>query len=70
MGDGTSALFFDDVAANQERNPSEWRTESFFTASPGFENTELDVMQITEAQLQDIGLAVVSRLLALNGRLK
>ena len=35
-----------------------------------FNNTEIDNMTLTEADFQNIGVAVVARLLALNARVK
>jgi len=68
MGNGTSRLFFDDVKANQEINPINWSHEYFFTFTPEFPNSQVNAMQLSDAQLQQIGTAVVARLLALNGR--
>jgi hypothetical protein len=70
MGDGTSRLFFDDVQANGERNPLSWNYEYFYTFSPSLPNTELDAMSLSADQLQQIGEAVVARLLAMNGRVR
>jgi hypothetical protein len=33
-------------------------------------NSDIDEMNLSDSLLQDIGLAVVARLLALNGRIK
>ena len=68
MGNGTSRLFFDDVKADREVNPINWAHDYFFTFTPELPNVEVDAMQLSDAQLQQIGVAVVARLLALNGR--
>ena len=68
MGNGTSRLFFDDVAPDRDANPNDWSHQSFYTFTPEFENAALDSMALFPSQLQGIGAAVVARLLALNGR--
>ena len=70
MANGTSRLFVDDVKANQECNPVNWSYDCFFTFTPELLNTQLDTMQLSDTQFQQIGAAVVARLLALNGRVK
>ena len=68
MGNGTSRLFFDDVTADRAANPINWSHDSFFTFTPEFSNSVVDAMKLSDEQLQDIGVAVVARLLALDGR--
>jgi hypothetical protein len=70
MGNGTSRLFFDDVAADKDENPINWRHTYFYTFTPELKNSEIEEMNLTEDQFQQIGIAVVARLLALNGRVK
>ncbi|MCG8052444.1 MAG: hypothetical protein AB2735_15245 [Candidatus Thiodiazotropha taylori] len=70
MGNGTSRFFIDDVLADREENPIQWRYDTFCTFSPEFDNASIDDMNLTEQQFQEIGVAVVARLLALNGRVK
>lgn len=70
MEDGTSRLFIDDVKADNDENPINWIYNSFFSFTPGFDNEALDNMSLTDEQFQNIGTAVVARLLALNGRVK
>jgi hypothetical protein len=68
MGDGTSRLFLDDVRADGERNPLNWGYEYFYTFTPALPNTELEAMDLPTDQFQQIGEAIVARLLALNGQ--
>lgn len=68
MGNGTSRLFFDDVKANKEENPITWQFDYFYSFTPELDNPTLDEMRLTDEQFQQIGEAVVARLLALNGR--
>lgn len=68
MGNGTSRLFFDDVTADQDVNPIRWSHDYFFTFTPELPNSQVNDMQLSDALLQQIGTAVVARLLALNGR--
>jgi hypothetical protein len=70
MGNGTSRLFFDDVIADQENNPSAWAQDHFYSFTPEICNSELDTMSLRSEQFEQIGAAVVARLLALNGRAK
>lgn len=68
MGNGTSRLFFDDVRGNQEANPIAWSYQTFYTFTSEFENAALDSMALFPSQFEQIGAAVVARLLASNGR--
>jgi hypothetical protein len=68
MGNGTSRLFFDDVCTDQEKNPTNWSFDYFYTFTPEFGNQTLESMDLSADQFEQIGVAVVARLLALNGR--
>lgn len=68
MGNGTSRLFFDDVKSDRVANPLAWAHDGFFTFTPELQNTEINAMHLSDDQLQQIGTAVVARLLALSGR--
>jgi hypothetical protein len=70
MGNGTSRLFFDDVTADKTENPINWKHTYFYTFTPEFKNSDIEEMNLTEDQFRQIGIAVVARLLALNGRVK
>lgn len=70
MGDGKSRLFFDDVEADAETNPINWKYHTFYTFSPVLENSTLENMDLTDEGFQQIGVAVVARLLAVTGRVK
>jgi hypothetical protein len=70
MENGTSRLFFDDVKADREVNPVNWEHDYFFTFTPELANAEVESMSLSDNQLKQIGVAVVARLLALNGRVK
>jgi hypothetical protein len=70
MGNGTSRLFFDDVQADSVTCPAAWRPDCFYTVSPDLPNAALEGMALSDSQYQDIGVAVVARLLALNERVK
>jgi hypothetical protein len=60
----------DDVKADNKQDPAKWFHDSFYSCTPELDNGEIDEMNLTDKQLRDIGVAVVSRLLALNGRVK
>ena len=68
MGNGKSRIFLDDVVADKNKNPITWKYDCFYTFTPELDNAEIDDMNLTEEQFQNIGVAVVARLLALNGR--
>ncbi|WP_297527456.1 hypothetical protein [Thiohalobacter sp.] len=70
MGNGKSRIFMDDVVADKDKNPITWKYDCFYTFTPEMGNAEIDDMNLTEEQFQNIGMAVVARLLALNGRVK
>jgi hypothetical protein len=70
MGNGKSRIFIDDVKADKEVNPINWKHDYFYTFTPELQNEEIDNMQLSDKQFQEIGEAVVARLLALNGRVK
>ena len=65
MGNGTSRLFLDDVNADREINPIKWSHDHFYTFTPELPNPQVDAMQLSDVQLQQIGTAVVARLVAL-----
>lgn len=70
MGNGTSRLFFDDVEADNDKNPINWKYDCFYTFTPEFKNDVIDSMDLTDKEFEQIGVAVVARLLALNSRVK
>jgi hypothetical protein len=64
LGDGHSRIIFDDVVADDPSAEARvWRHRVFFTHN-AHDNDQLD------EQYQEIGVAVVARLLAINGRIK
>jgi hypothetical protein len=64
--DAQSRLLIDDV---RSKGPSTWMFDAFFTQKT-FDNGCLDSMALTDDDYRDIGIAVVARLLAVNGRTK
>lgn len=68
MGNGKSRLFMDDVRGSSERNPIEWKYDAFYTFTPELENSAVDGMDLTNEQYQEIGVAVMARLVAISGR--
>lgn len=69
-GNGTSRLFFDDVVADEETNPINWPHSHCYTFTPELGNAELQEMNLSSEQFEKIGIAVVARLLAFNGRVQ
>jgi len=70
MGNGKSRIFMDDVKSDKQELPVNWQHHCFYTFTPELENEALECMQLTDRQFQEIGAAVVARLLAINGRVK
>ena len=70
MGNGTSRIFIDDVKSDKQENPINWHYDCFYTFTPELENGAVDEMKLTDEEFQNIGAAVVARLLALSGRVK
>jgi hypothetical protein len=65
-GDGRNRLLMDDV---RSKGAPTWMFDSFFTQKT-FDNGCLDSMALADDDYRDIGIAVVARLLAANGRTK
>ena len=70
MGNGKSRIFIDDVKADKNENPINWQHDYFYTFSPEFENSDIDEMKLSDEQYQYLGVTIMARLLALNGRVK
>ena len=70
LGDGRSRLIFDDVVADDPTARDRiWRHKVFFTHN-AYPNNDLDHMKLSDQQFQEMGEAVVARLLAINNRVK
>ena len=70
MGNGKSRLFIDDIVTEDLENPIDWSFESFYTFTPELGNASMEQMNLTKEEFANIGIAVIARLLAHNGRLK
>jgi hypothetical protein len=68
-GNQRSSLIIDDVRSQGPATPTTWMLDAFFTQRI-FDNGDLDSMTLTDEVYRDIGIAVVARLLALDGRTK
>ena len=66
-GNQRSSLIMDDVRSNGPATQTTWMLDAFFSQRI-FDNGDLDSMTLTDDVYRDIGIAVVARLLALNGR--
>ena len=69
LEDGQSRLIFDDVVLGVGGNRRDWRDKCFYTQNR-YPNFLLNEMGLSDDQFREIGMAVVARLLAVNGRLK
>jgi hypothetical protein len=64
MPDGTIRLVLDDVESADASFPQQWETTTPFTRNSYDRRAFLEV-ELSEAQLADIGLSIVARLSAL-----
>lgn len=69
MKDGTSRIIMDDVTTNSPSRDTSWQYDCVH-AHKRPNPTEIDEMALAPAEYQQIGEAVVARLLALNGRVR
>ena len=69
LGDGTCRVILDDVRSDQPRRDASWHFDCFFTHKR-LDSRQLDGMSLPSGEYQGLGEAVLTRLLALNGRLK
>jgi hypothetical protein len=69
LGDGTCRLVLDDVRSDQPKRETSWQFASFYTHKR-LDSRQLDAMSLPEAVYQDIGTAVLARLLALRPGVK
>jgi hypothetical protein len=68
-GDGLSWLIMDDVRSQHPVRATAWNFDAFYTHK-SHDNGGLDQMTLSDDEYRDIGIALVARLLALNGRVK
>jgi len=68
-GDGQSRLIMDDVRSQSRVRATAWDFDAFYTHK-SHDNAVLDDMALTDDDYRGIGIALVARLLALNGRTK
>jgi hypothetical protein len=68
-GDGQSRLIMDDVRSQSPMRETAWDFDAFYTQK-SHDNASLDDMALTDDDYRDIGISLVARLLALNGRAK
>jgi len=69
LGDGTSRIIFDDVRSDDPRRQTSWKFDCFFTHKR-LNSSELDDMSLSDDEYHGLGVSLVARLLALNGRVK
>jgi hypothetical protein len=69
VGDGQSRLIMDDVRSQSPVRVTAWDFDAFYTHK-AHDNAAFDDMALTDDTYRDIGVALVARLLALNGRSK
>ena len=68
LGDGTTRVVLDDVRSREPRANTAWTFDTFYTHKR-LPSGELDRMALSKDEYEGLGVAVLARLLALNGRL-
>jgi hypothetical protein len=66
-GDGKSRLIMSDVRSQTPLRATTREFDAFYTHK-SYNNASLDEMMLTDDEYRDIGIALMARLLALNGR--
>ncbi len=69
LGDGTSRLIMDDVSSDDLTRDTARKHEWFFTHKT-LSSKDVDDMALSDHDYQRIGISIMARLLALNGRAK
>jgi hypothetical protein len=69
LGNGRTRVTIDDVRSEQSEHSTTWKLDCFYTHKQ-LDSVQLDNMTLPEAEYQGLGVAVLARLLALNGRIK
>jgi len=69
IGNGISKLIFDDVQGSAPTNPISWSFNSFYTWRE-YSEEDLNQLKLSDDDYKMIGENIVSRLLALNARVK
>lgn len=69
LGDGSCRLILDDARSAQPLRTTSWQVSSFCTEKR-FDSRQLDTNSLSDAEYRELGVAVLARLLALNGRVK
>ena len=67
LGDGTTRVVFDDVRSREPQANTAWIFDTFYTHKR-LPSSELDRMALSKDDYEGLGIAVLARLLALNGR--
>jgi len=68
LDDGTTRIIIDDVKSASPQTKTSWAFECFYTHKQ-LDSKALDSMDLPSTEYQGLGVAVLARLLALNGRL-
>lgn len=69
LGDGMSRLIIDDVSSDDLRRDTSWKHEWFFTHKT-LRSKDVDDMALSDDDYRRIGISIMARLLAINGRAK
>ena len=69
MGNGTSRLTIDDVISESSAGDTSWKFHCFY-AQKRFDSKSIDDMALPDVEYQEMGEALMARLLALSGRVR
>jgi hypothetical protein len=67
LSDGTTRVVLDDVSSREPKANTAWTFDTFYTHKR-LPSGELDRMALSKDEYEGLGVAVLARLLALNGR--
>ena len=67
LGDGTSRIIMDDMSSDS--SGTKWQRDCFYTHKK-LNSEQTDKMELPDEEYQGMGVSLMARLLALNGRVK
>ena len=67
LGDGASRIVIDDVHTDVPRRETSWKFDCFYTHK-ALDSQMLHEMTLPGDEYEGLGVAIIARLLALNGR--
>ena len=69
LDDGTTRIILDDVRSDAPHRETSWKFDCFYTHKR-LDSRQVDDMSLPDSEYQGLGVSLMARLLALNGRAK